>query len=279
MVLESILRSGFVLHHPIAMLFFGLVISTVSMGISLLTFTEYASILTIAFITMGTMPVLFGVFAHEEKAEAIHPKNPATFLGRHFHSIKVFSFLFLGIILAYAFWYGQLPLDSRELVFKEQQTKFGQISSLRGNVTQGEFFSNCQSNDILALGLTCIFANNALVLAWSLILSFFFGAGAVFLVAWNASVIGFVLGSAFANQGFWEGWARFVGLIPHGLPEVVSYFIGALAGGIISVAVAKKKFVEKEFQTVLVDVFFMIIIAFVLLLLAALIEAVLILGG
>jgi len=282
MVVESILRGHFALKHPAALLLFAIVITTASMGVSLVTFPEYASVLSIAFITIGSIPVFFRLFAHEERIEALKPKNPATFLGRHFHIIKAFAFFFIGVVVAYAFWYQNLPLDYKADIFKEQEKNWMRIVSLSGQAQGTGIIESCQTalqeKKFVELAFSCIFANNAIVLAWSLLLSFFYGAGAVFLIAWNASVIGLVIGKEIEMNGLVSGFLRAVGLLPHGMPEIVSYFIGAIAGGIVSATIAKKSFLKKEFETVALDVLGMVIISYLVLLAAALIEAYLLLS-
>lgn len=282
MVLESILRGQFALKHPAALLLFAVVITTASMGVSLITFPEYASVLSIAFITIGSIPIFFRLFAHEERVEALKPRNPATFLGRHFHIVKAFSFFFIGVVITFAFWYQNLPMDYQGDVFKEQEKNWLRIISLSGQAPGVGIVESCQNalqeKNFAELAFSCIFANNAIVLAWSLLLSFFYGAGAIFLIAWNASVIGLVIGKEIELNGLVSGFLRAVGLLPHGMPEIVSYFIGAIAGGIVSAAIAKKSFLKKEFETVALDVLAMVIIAYVVLLAAALIEAYLLLS-
>lgn len=277
MVLESLLRGQFALKHPLALLFFAIVISTASMGVALITFPEYASVLAIAFITIGSMPVFFKLFAHEEREEASKPRNPATFLERHFHIVKAFAFFFIGIVIAYSFWYLNLPAEYQNNVFREQEKNWQRITALGGQATAMGVMGNCQNaiqqKDILSLALGCIFSNNAIVLAWSLLLSFFYGAGAIFLIGWNASVIGLVIGKEIALNGFESGILRAIGLLPHGMPEIVAYFIGAIAGGIVSATIAKKSYLKKEFETIALDVLVMIVTAYLVLLAAAFIEA------
>lgn len=280
MVLESAIQSRFALHHPFAMVLYGIIITSVSIAVSLATFADYASILAIALITIGTIPLLYRVLAHEEKSEALSPQNPITFFGRHFRLIKIYAFLFIGFILAFSFWFVVLDETNKQNVFREQDKTWKQISGLRGNAaaTTQNILNNCGSHDFWALSMGCIFANNAIVLGWSLVLSFFFGAGAIFLIAWNASVIGVVLGHEFVNNSFGNAIGTAIGLLPHGLPEIVAYFIGAIAGGIISVAVARKKHLTNEWQTVAKDVLVMVIAAFALLFFAAILEAALVLN-
>ncbi len=55
----------------------------------------------------------------------------------------------------------------------------------------------------------------------------------------------------------------------HGIPEIAAYFIAALAGGIVSVAVIKHEVRSEKFWSVLQDSLNLIIIAVVILFLAA----------
>ena len=58
----------------------------------------------------------------------------------------------------------------------------------------------------------------------------------------------------------------------HGIPEIGSYFIVALAGGMVSVAVIKHEAGTAKFWEVLQDSLNLIILAIVVLFLAALME-------
>ena len=103
------------------------------------------------------------------------------------------------------------------------------------------------------------------------IFSLIFGAGAIFILAWNASVIGAAIGiftkSNISNLPL--GLARYM---IHGIPEIGSYFTGALAGGIISVAIINHDVKSEKFWTILQDSLNLVIFAVVLLFVAALIE-------
>ena len=116
-----------------------------------------------------------------------------------------------------------------------------------------------------------IFANNIYVLIFTLVFSLIFGAGAIFILSWNASVI------AAAIKIFSEGRLADMPLgimryMIHGLPEIASYFTGALAGGMVSVAVIRHDFGTEKFWKVMQDSLNLIIAAIVILFLAALVE-------
>ena len=109
------------------------------------------------------------------------------------------------------------------------------------------------------------------VLLFTLIFSLILGAGAIFVLAWNASVIGAAIG-IFTNYKLASlplGLFRF---FLHGLPEIASYFMVTLAGGIVSVAIINHEAGTEKFWEVLQDSLNLIISAIVVLFLAALLE-------
>ena len=65
----------------------------------------------------------------------------------------------------------------------------------------------------------------------------------------------------------------FLSLAPHGIPEAMGYFIGAIAGGIISVAVSKRITMKGELKTIFKDAAILIAIALILLFIGSWIEA------
>ena len=58
----------------------------------------------------------------------------------------------------------------------------------------------------------------------------------------------------------------------HGIPEIASYFIVAIAGGLVSVAVVKHEFGTEKFWEVLQDSLNLIILAIVVLFVAGVME-------
>jgi len=116
-----------------------------------------------------------------------------------------------------------------------------------------------------------IFANNIYVLIFTILFSLAFGAGAIFILVWNASVIAAAIGIFAKGEltGLGLGLLRYM---IHGIPEISAYFVGALAGGIVSVAVIRKDLHGEGTWKILQDSLLMIIIAIVILVVAALME-------
>ncbi|MEW6294846.1 MAG: stage II sporulation protein M [Candidatus Diapherotrites archaeon] len=299
MVLESILGEKDARKHPLVMMLFSIALSSVGLWVSYFTFPSTASTLGIAFVTIAAMPVLYSIFVAEEEEEAERPGATLTFIERHFDILKIFGWFFIGLIISYSFWYFFLPQDTRSIVFSEQEGALGEISDIRNDLTEtGEYRGSVVGSDVKCTNdYWCIFkvvlANNSTVLFLSILISFAYGAGALFLIGWNASVIGVLIGkdamqsiTLSPTQGPLEAVTSYGGslvnglsLIPHGLPEIGGYLIGAIAGGIISVAITKKKYRTHEFQIITKDSLLLTFFAFMLLIVGALIEAALIVGG
>ena len=230
---------------------------------------------------------MYHILKREEKEESRIHASSLTFLQRHFHLIKVFSFFFIGLVFSYSFWYVVLPEQIKHSVFKEQEDTLLGISELRSQLT-GNFSLQARTcaGDFFCW-LEVVFLNNSIVLFLAIILSIAFAAGAIFLLGWNASIIGVVIGKdalailpAYSGFGllspifaYFHGLFNAFGLIPHGLPEILGYLVGAIAGGIISVTITKRHLQKGEFETMAKDTGVMVIIALLLLLIGAIIEA------
>jgi uncharacterized membrane protein SpoIIM required for sporulation len=184
-------------------------------------------------------------------------------------------FLFLGITVAYVLWYLFLPAAI--------VTKFFVIQAQTINTINDHITAHAVQ---LAL-FTKIFLNNLKVLAFSVLFSLFYGVGAMFILTWNASVIATAIGDFIRKSlsyytkiygaptvGNYFN-AALVGMFKfsiHGIPEILSYFTGGLAGGIMSVAIMKKEFKGENYQKIILDVSDLILIAVGMLLVAALLE-------
>ncbi|MBI2529956.1 MAG: stage II sporulation protein M [Candidatus Diapherotrites archaeon] len=295
MVFESILGEAQIRRHPLYILFLSIAFSSISIWVSYFTFPESSSILSLAFVTIGMMPVMFSLFTVEEEEEAAHPGKAATFIERHFDIIAIYSWFLIGLIFSYSMWYVVLPqkeasfclgegicmaMPAKEKVFREQENTFSAFQSIRQGIATGK------ATDAIGGGganfvdvFLLIFTNNASVFGLAVLFSFIFGAGAIFLLAWNGSFIGVVVGKEMLRSDVLSGMLIVVGLLPHGIPEFIAYFIGAIAGGIISAAISKKSYHKFEFEIIAKDVLVLIALAYAILLLGALIEAWIIVAG
>ncbi|MBI2044040.1 stage II sporulation protein M [Candidatus Pacearchaeota archaeon] len=116
-----------------------------------------------------------------------------------------------------------------------------------------------------------IISNNIYVMIFTLVFSLIFGAGAIFVLAWNASVIGAAISifTKYEISGIPLGVARYM---VHGIPEIAAYFATALAGGIFGVGLLRHGIRHKMFGRILENSAMLLFIAILLLLFAAVIE-------
>lgn len=242
-------------------------------------FEKYISILIVCFTVVFSIPFFFYIIKLEEKKD-IRIESERKLLREHGKTIAVLLFLFLGYVVAFSILFIALPKDISNSNYKIQIETYCSINA-KFNIEQcvstllsGEF-SNIEAKvPSIKEGMnrvSMILSNNFYVLLFSLLFSFLFGAGALFILAWNASVIATAIG-IFAKgsiNNLPTGLARY---LIHGLPEIASYFIVALAGGIIGTALIRHEFGNEKFWHVLQDSLDLIIIALIVLIISTFIE-------
>ena len=275
MVLETILNPITAERKPWEMFFIGIVYSSIAILLSFWIFNEYTSMVMVFLTTMACVPLLYSTIKLEEKKDII-VNEERTLLKEHSKVISFLLFLFLGFALSFAVWYVFLPADLAQNTFSVQIKTITNINSGATGMT----FQNLNT-------FTKIFFNNIKVLIFCILFAFIYGAGAIFILTWNASVIGAAIGnfvrigiSAEASMLGLAGTAKYfhifsLGLLRytiHGIPEIGAYFIGGLAGSIISVAVIRHDLGTKKYEKILFDSSDLIIISIVILFLAALLE-------
>jgi len=254
MVLERLLGVKETLKDPIKTFILGVIVSLVALFISYTVFTESTGLFAVVIITMATMPLMNRVMSYEEKEdEEIMEKS--TFFHRYGDIITSYIALFSGMILAMSIAFVILPDTVTQRVFDEQINEI--------NIIRGKFDFENQFLEI--------FANNTSVLMLSFLFSFLFGSGAIFILGWNASVLAAAIGLISKSAGGMKALpAAVMMFLPHGSFEISAYFIGAIAGGLISAAIMRKK--SLKFWFVVKDSLKLLIISFIFLLIGGIIE-------
>lgn len=246
--------------HPFEMIVVAFFYSSVSILVGSWIFPEYASLIAVFFTVISCLYVTQAAIKREAVKEEYYQER--RLLLEHKKALVLFLALFIGIVISFAFWTYALPIEKSGELFHIQQTV---LEGIRGQVTgnaisTGEIFS-------------IIFNNNLKVLTISLIISLIYGAGAIFVLTWNASIMGFVIGSIAKDHGAISFPAAFLKYFLHGIPEMMSYFIAILAGGIIYSAILRGD-LKKEINSkrIFFDVLILVGMAVVLMLIAAVIE-------
>lgn len=277
-MLESIINPKRVERGPLKMLFIGLVYASLSLLLVHFLFagdrvlSAYSGMIVVTFCVMFSLPFMYYMIKQEEQED----EQVEGFFGIwkvHKDAIYAFMWLFLGFIIAFSFWHMVLQ-DSN--LFNAQIETYCMINSpgnIENCVAQYDF-----SQTVTATGsatktgrLFSIIENNIYVMIFTLIFSLIFGAGAMFILAWNASVIAAAIG-VFTKHTISEiplGIARYM---IHGTPEIAAYFVTALAGGIFGIGIIKNGIRNKRFLRILENVVILLFVAIVLLIIAGLIE-------
>ncbi len=247
--------------------------------------------LLVAFISIPAAPFFVQLFMIEERESVVNDYKQGLFtknlFTRHLDVISIFTFFFLSVVVASSFFYVVAPPEMADAVFREQvndlQAK-GVIARSPGTgAAFGFAFSDYSFSDILF--------NNLVVLALAFVFSFALGAGAVFLISWNASVIGSLIGKiarypeSFGSVQTGNVFTNYLvalpvtilRLLPHGVFEFGAYFIAAIAGGVLSAGMIQEAIRDRrthfsDIKCVLVDSLVYLGIAVVFIFVGAIIE-------
>ncbi|HYD03095.1 MAG TPA: stage II sporulation protein M [Alphaproteobacteria bacterium] len=291
MVLENIISPENAENRPGLMMILGAIYASLAMFLSYYIFQAYSSIFMIFLTTLAAAPTVYKIMKTEEEKD-LTDMEERVLLKEHAKALKAFMWLFIGATLAFAFWFVVLPEGMSNTLFHSQTST---ISSINARVTESIAFDEVTdaSGEITghvsnpAAIFSKIFFNNVKVLLFCILFSFIYGAGAIFILIWNASIVGaaigaFVSGSIDAltqtacgpNAGttFCAVTSGIMRYAIHGLPEILAYFIAALAGGIISIAVINHEFTSRKFEHIMLDSADLIMLAIGILFFAALIE-------
>ena len=275
MVLESLIDPLKAKEKPWKLFFYGFLFCSLAIFISLWVFEANASMLFVFLTVLASAPLIREAIRLEEKKD-LQGLSEKTLLKEHAQTLSFFMFLFFGITIACTLWYSSLPSATLDSLFRSQVDTITAINSQvvsEFSVTISHFFK--------------IFLNNVKVLVFCILFSFIYGLGAVFILTWNASVIGVAIGNFIRTNlaeysslfGF-EKFAAYTQVVSfgllryllHGIPEILAYFTAGMAGGIISFAIINHDFSNKRFGRIIVDSTDLVLVSVALLFVAALME-------
>jgi len=252
----------YAIKHPITMMFVGIFYSSLSILLSFYIFPEYASLVMVFLTVFSCLYVVQGIMRIEESKEGNY-KTEFWLLGEHLKIVYFFLFLFLGFVISFSLWTLFLGPEKVSILF-----------GLQSSVVEGAKAVSVTGNAFSSESFFVILFNNLKVVGISLVLAFFYGAGAIFVMVWNASVMGYVIGILARNSfGLVSLPAAFAKYFLHGIPEMLAYIVIALVGGIIYSSSVKKDFLEQgRAKKILVDVCVLGLISIALLVFAAFLE-------
>lgn len=276
-MIEMLIKPKRAERRPWEMFFVGLFYA--SIALLLVTFVfgkdsilkEGSGLLMVIFTVIACLPFMYYIIKLEEGKD-IEINDSGKLIKEHSKAIRALMWMFLGFVVAFSFWYMVLP-NSAGQNFNFQIKTFCAINSPSN-------YEACVEQHGISVGtgavtssnfLLQIFSNNVYVLIFTILFSLVLGAGAIFILVWNASVIASAIG-IFAQGNLSQLPQGLLRYMIHGIPEISAYFIGALAGGIVSVAIIRKDLHGEGTWKILQDSLILVIIAIVILIVAALME-------
>ena len=275
MVLESLINPAKAEKLPHNLIFYGIIYTIAGILLALAVFKAYATLIFVFLAAMAAIPLMYNTIKYEEEKD-MTDLSEKLLLKEHSKALRVFMFLFLGMTLASVGAYTLLPADTVSTLFNSQTET---ITAINGHVTGGF------SEEVRVFNR--IFLNNIGVMIYCAVFSLLYGAGAIFILSWNASVIGVAIGNFIRGNlasyahlvGFDKAGQYFqiisIGLLKyviHGIPEILAYFTAGLAGGIISIAIIKHDFKTRKFEHILLDSADLLLVSVALLLVAGVLE-------
>ena len=276
-MLESLINPARLEKGPFKMLFVGLLYASLSILLVKWFFSgdavlyNYSGMIIVTFCVMFSIPFMYYIIRIEEEED----EEVSGFFGvwkAHSDAVYAFMWLFFGFLIAFSFWY--IILQDQNL-FNAQIETYCMINSpgnIEDCVQRYDFGSTISTGAATKEArFLSIISNNIYVMIFTLIFSLIFGAGAIFILAWNASVISTAVG-VFTQYQVSEipiGLARYM---LHGFPEIAAYFVTALAGGIFGVDIIRNGFANLKSLKVVENVFILLSMAILLLVIAGVIE-------
>lgn len=284
MVLEMIIDSKeATLKSWWKLLIIGAFYATLGVIIAAWVFPQHASMVMVFITVLGMAYLMHEVILKEEEYDEESDHEPHDILVHHGQTLIIFMILFFGMLIAYTFWYAVLPwtssIESGIFANLDIRTVFEAQNDTVKRIT-GHAFTGAASAE--AEWFTIILLNNLSVLLFSFLFGFFYGYGGIFVLSWNASVIAAAAGTTFKRalaegiawpEKVWVFFASWLAYMPHGVFEMLGFFVGALAAGILGAGIARKVWREPDkLARVLTDfVIFSFLSAFIIFF-AAIIE-------
>ncbi len=232
------------------------IISLVALLTSFIVFKKFTGIFTTMLITIISFPFMYELSKTEEALDELRWNKKISIFRRHRRITEIYLSFFLGIVLTYSIVFVMLPRDISAKIFQEQ---IKEIEAIRGAFLP-TFFSSTHFWKILS--------NNLTVLILSFLLAILISAGAVFVLAWNATLLSVAIGIESKNLfGIFYATSAY---FPHGFPEFLAYFLAVISGSVLSAALTKKG--VKHLSFIVKDCFQILALAAILIFLAAMVE-------
>jgi hypothetical protein len=265
MVLEQLINTKWLQRRPLYAVVLGFIYTLIGSITGFILFRQNFSISLLFLITLLLVPSLMNLLNIGEKREKID--GPKKLYRDHKDIFEIYLFLSLGVFIGYLvmIWFLTSTGVDLNLTLSEQLNVLGD-SVTKSQIEQFNAHKFTQWFNILSsnVGVAVIF----------FILSFFYGAGSIFLIVWNASIFSAFIFTTLRNisQGINHGIAILGAFSIYMVPEIAGFLLAAIAGGAVSKAAVTEDFMSEEFRSVLKDALQLLFVSFAVLFISAFLE-------
>lgn len=176
---------------------------------------ELAGVMAVLILSLAMAYPFVRYLLERERAEVQTRWNESRLLKRHAEDLSLYLAFFIGTTFAFAIATFVVP----ESFFSVQLEVLQSIGAPTGSITNPSFFME-------------IVENNLWVFAVTFVLTFFVTSGIVFVLAWNASVLGVLVGTL--SQSVLHVPLLTLPYLPHGILEIGGYILAGIAGALMS---------------------------------------------
>lgn len=232
---------------------FALFLADRAAGLQLVS-TDFEGVLAVLLVTVGLSYPLISYIRERDEEELQETWSETRLVERHLTEIGVYATVFFTAALIFAIGYQLLPAS----FFTAQDTA---IAAITGNATA-------------STGFYSILPNNLMVAVATFVLSFFLMGGLIFVLIWNASVLGAHVGGL--AETMLHIPVRTLPYVAHGFLEVSGFALAGIAGTLLSMQVEhfylRETHGRQKFLRASLDAALLLGLSIVVIVLAAVIE-------
>lgn len=256
MVLEQFLDRNFVVRHTFFLFLLSILYVFIAYAVQEIFFPEQ-SIATVLLLTILLVPSLHHLTVAEEKLERA---GASKFFKRHKTLFKCYFGAFLGILVGFTAL-GAIYPDA--ISYQTQQLQYNHLKP--------EIITTFLQTYIPDVNVALsVFTHNLMYLILGFFLSIFYGAGAIFIITYNASFFAAFLLQLLAQ--FANSTTLAIISLSHLIPESAGFILTAMAGSSLSRAIIHEKLKDQHFRNVLKNDVKLLLAGILLVLVAAFIE-------
>src|SRR3989344_6530550 len=232
-VFEQLYSAEFLHDHPAYGFLLGIAYTILALFIALIILPDDPALIAVGLIALLLIPSLSKLTETSEAAGVVSP-GFKDFLKTTLPQTKVYVTIFCGIFFTFAFFSIILPHIAASHLFSTQ------LNIVKGNAATF-------NTDLW----TSLFTWNLQVLGLSFLLSLIAGNGAIFFIAWNASVWGTIFGNLASSAASATTATPFIlfllviiSVFPHTFAEGLSYMIAAISGTTLSAGLTREQLIS-----------------------------------